>query len=198
MVWPRFSLLPSLGTHLNNCWLESPALSVDESIVVRRNVTFFKRSELGRELNIICAPLRSAGSTSFHGAICWWVNCKCIGGVLEDTIWSLWPQSSSPWLWSSRPWPRSLQVLGNALSSARGQHCFLTCGKWAKAMTNFVSSWRMPESLRKKFWRHFFFWRTLEISGKFTKFWSEDLFFWDHFCVVSLVLGLGLEKVCPR
>ena len=35
------------------------------------------------------------------------------GVVLEDT-------SLSPW-----PWPRSLQVLKNVLSSARGQHYFL-------------------------------------------------------------------------
>ena len=82
----------------------------------------------------------------------------------------------------------------NALFSAREQQCFLTCWKWAKVMTNFVSFWRTPESLRKKFWRHFFSWRTLkiydflerklfvffwkkpEVFGKFTK----RFFFGDH------------------
>ena len=123
---------------------------------------------------------------------------------LEDTIWSSWP------------WPRSLQVLENALSSARGQHYLLTCWKWAKIMTNFVYSRRTPESLQKNFWRQFFSLRMLEISGKFTKFRSEDLlfiylFFWrtpkisfffsfflNHFRVVPLVLGLEHSCTWPR
>ena len=86
--------------------------------------------------------------------------------VLEYTIWSPWPRKSSPW-----PWPRSLQVLKNALSWAREQHYFLTCWKWAKVMTNFASSWWTPESLQKTLWRHFFLWRALEF------FWTFFLFF---------------------
>ena len=67
------------------------------------------------------------------------------GGILEDTIWS-------PWLW-----PRSLQVLEDAMSSARRQLWFwLFWRKWAKVMTNFVSSGRTPESLRKNFEDIFF------------------------------------------
>ena len=85
------------------------------------------------------------------------------------------------------------------------QHYFLTFWKWAKVMTNFVSSWRTPESLRKNFWWDFFPWRTLEFSGKFTKFRSEDLFLeiTSTFCSWSLALAsnipvLGLERVCLR
>ena len=89
----------------------------------------------------------------------------CRGGVLEhvlgleDTIWSPWPRRSSSW-------SRSLQVLENALSSAQGQHYFLTCWKWAKVMNNFVSSWRTPASLRKNFQAKF-------ILGERLNFWSE-------------------------
>ena len=133
----------------------------------------------------------------------------CRGGVFKDvlgledilgeTIWSPWPRMSYPW-------PRSLQVLENAPSSARVQQYFLTCWKWAKVMTNCVSSWRTPESLRKSFWRFFFSWRTLELSGKFTKFWIEDLFFLEitsALCPWSLALAsnipvLGLEWVRPQ
>ena len=99
-----------------------------------------------------------------------WPVTTSRGGVLEnilgleDTIWS-------PWLW-----PRSLQVLENALSSARGQHYFLTCLKWPRSWPNFFRL-KERQSLRKKFWRHFFSRRTLETCGKFTKFWSEDPFF---------------------
>ena len=35
-------------------------------------------------------------------------------------------------------WPRSLQLLKNALSSALGQHFFLICLKWANSTTIFV------------------------------------------------------------
>ena len=81
--------------------------------------------------------------------------------------------------------------------------------KMVKVLTNFVSSWRTPESLRKSFWRFFFSWKTLEFSGKFTKLWIEDLFFyWRSLPLVSLatrgsvllcrgiffcIIGFGLE-----
>ena len=42
------------------------------------------------------------------------------GGVLEDTFRSPWPRMSSPW-------PRGLKSSKIGLSSARGQHCFLSC-----------------------------------------------------------------------
>ena len=125
--------------------------------------------------------------------------------VLEVTIWSPWPRRSSFW-----PWHRSLHVLENALSSARGQRYFLTCWKWAKVMTNTVSRWKAPESLRKSFWRLLFSWRTLEIFekvlseelyflwltpeffGKFMKFWAKIFVFRSlPRCV------LGLEHSCP-
>ena len=64
--------------------------------------------------------------------------------LLEDTFWSLWlwPRRSSPWPWSFK----SSKI---ALSSARGQHCFLyhwnlarkrqkRCGKFAKTFFCFA------------------------------------------------------------
>ena len=138
--------------------------------------------------------------------------------VLEYTIWSPWARKSSPW-----PWPRSLQVLKNALSWAREQHYFLTCWKWAKVMTNFASSWWTPESLQKTLWRHFFLWRALEFFWTFFLFFfgrrrnfSENLrtvgaktfsfylFFMENtstlclWCLASSIPDLGLERVCPR
>ena len=67
----------------------------------------------------------------------------CRGGVLEDTFWSPWPwpRRSSPW-----PWPRSLKSSKIALSSARGQHYFLS--SW-----NFVGKRQKP---RRKFASTFF------------------------------------------
>ena len=54
--------------------------------------------------------------------------------VLEDTFWSPWP-------W---PWPRSVRSLKIALSSARGQHYFLTrwnfVGKRQKHRENFANT----------------------------------------------------------
>ena len=44
----------------------------------------------------------------------------------------------------------------------------------------------------KIFWKTFFLWRSLE------KFLWRPFFFWRALALVSLVLGLGLESVCPR
>ena len=87
-------------------------------------------------------------------------------------------------IWYPRPWPWSLQVFKNALSSARGQHYFLIA-------ENGPRSWGMLEHARElaNFWaKSFFFERSPEVCD----FLSENLFFTRTFlrCV------LGLEFFC--
>ena len=73
----------------------------------------------------------------------------------------------------------------------------------AKIMSNVVSFWSAPENLRKKIFEDLIFLRTLEFCGRFVNFLSEDLFFGEHFRVVSLALASsipvpGPERVCRR
>ena len=70
-------------------------------------------------------------------------------------------------------WPGSLQVLENALSSARGQHYFLTCWKFAKVMSIVGARQRTSEFSREDF----FLTEIARISRKICDFLSEDLFF---------------------
>ena len=72
------------------------------------------------------------------------------GGVLEDVL-GLEDTFWSPWPW---PWPRSLRSSKIALSSARGQHCFLS--RW-----NFVGKRHKP---RGKFANTFFVFRNWSIG----------------------------------
>ena len=80
------------------------------------------------------------------------------GGVFEDTI-------------CSSSWPGSLQVLENALSSARGPHYFLTCWKFAKVMSIAGARQRTCEFLSEDL---FFLWSSPEFCGKFATFWAEN------------------------
>ena len=86
---------------------------------------------------------------------------KNFNSVLEDKISSPCPRPRR-----SSPWPGTLQVLKNALSSARGQHYALTGWKWAKVMGNVVSTWCTSKNLRKKN-------STLEFCGKFANLWAK-------------------------
>ena len=140
------------------------------------------------------------------------------GGVLEDTIWSPWP-------WKSNPWPRSLQVLQNGLSSAWGQHYFFDLLKMTQGHDQFCFVLKNGRERAKKILKPFlflenawifrriyeiserrpfifflfiFFRRTSEFSEKFTNFWSENLLFYFIFLEInSAFLGLGLEHSCP-
>ena len=104
------------------------------------------------------------------------------------------------------------QILGleNALSSARGQHYFLTCWKYEKVMsTNFVENLRICG-------RRPFFWDCLQFMENLRKFWAKIFFLFlentSALCSLSLastilslvsrgsalrwcVLGLGLSLV---
>ena len=103
--------------------------------------------------------------------------------VLEDTIWS-----PSPWT----------QVLENVLSSAWGQHYFMTCWKRAKVMSNVVLSWNTPENLqKKKFWRLNFV-EKLRICGRrpffeiacvSQKFWAKTVYFVSWRTLLHCVFG---------
>ena len=96
----------------------------------------------------------------FQNAACFFLNMIDSGGaledvlglegVLEDTIWSHWPRRPSPW-----PWPRSLQVLENALSSAREQHYFLTL-KMGQGYDQFCFVLKNAREPEKKFEDIFF------------------------------------------
>ena len=95
------------------------------------------------------------------------------GGVLEDVL-GLEATFWSPWRWPERssPWPRSLQVLENALSSAEDSTIFWIV-KMGHGHDFFTSSWRTPENL----WRPFFFdnvWNFAEIF----LFLTRLLLFW--------------------
>ena len=75
------------------------------------NYTLFYQLVIGK----VCSVLRPLGC---GGGVL--EDVLGLEDVLEDTFSSPWPRNSSLW-----PWPRTLQVLGNVLSSARGQHYFL-------------------------------------------------------------------------
>ena len=117
--------------------------------------------------------------------------------LASRTVWSPWPRWSSSW-----PWPRSLNSLKIALSSAQGQNYFWTVEILLENGRN------LAENLRRLFC--FFL---LEIAWKI---WLKTFSFfeiawknlWRPFfgrrtlAPLSLVLGLdhsvlGLERVCP-
>ena len=122
----------------------------------------------------------------------------CLEDVLKDTFWSPWPwpRRSSPW-----PRPRSLKPSKIALSSARGQHYFLNRLIILENARNLAENLKRPflfssfgDRLKKRFWRLFF-----PIFGNRLKKSFEYFFFiWRTLASVSLVLGLGRERVCPR
>ena len=110
------------------------------------------------------------------------------GGVLEDVL------GLEDRFWSAWPWPRSLKSSKIALSSARGQHYFLTAEISSENARNLAENPQRPffwfpqvEIAWKKFFKDLFF----EIAWK--KFLKT--FFLENTCVC--VLGLGLERVCP-
>ena len=110
----------------------------------------------------------------------------------EDTIWSPWP------------WPRILQVLESAWCPRLEDSTIF----WL--VENEPRSWPILFCLEErqraseKNFQDIFFWRTLELSRKFTNIWSEGLFLeiTSSLCPWSLALSipvLSLERVflCP-
>ena len=113
------------------------------------------------------------------------------GGVLEDTFWSPWSRMSSPWPWS-------FQALKNALSSAKDSPIFRLIKNGPRSWPFFFFVWNFTVKLRFSARRPFFFSflkKRLKSGGKFAIFAPRPFFFGEHFCVVSMVLGL--ERVCP-
>ena len=111
---------------------------------------------------------------------------------LEDIFWSPWP-------W---PWPRSRKsskfahVLGSRTALFLNGWNFVgkrlkPCGKSAKTFFFGFLKKRSPE---KKFFEDLFFEiaRKKNFVGRFFVF-----YFWRTLASLSLVLGLGLERVCP-
>ena len=105
--------------------------------------------------------------------------------VLEDTFWS-------PLLW---PWPRSLKSSKIALSSARGQHYFWTVEISLENARNLAENLQRPfflvSSSRDRLKKIF---EDLFLRSPEKKFWR---LFFRTLASVFLVLGLGLERVCP-
>ena len=133
--------------------------------------------------------------------------------MLSLQRWSPWER---PWPWG-RPRGHILkalaskpQVLENCPVFGSRTALFLNrwnfvgkrqkpCGKSAKDLF-LVSSSR--DRLKKNFWRPFLleknFWRPFFLRSPEKKFWRPIFFlFWRTLASVSLVLGLGLERVCP-
>ena len=116
--------------------------------------------------------------------------------VLKDTFWSFWPWSRrlSPW-----PWPQSLKPSKIALSSARGQHYFLTSLKVCGVPKNFFGKRFSLEIDWKFFLKAFFFGEHLRFCPWSRAFLSSAsrgsvlgraVLGLGFFCV----LGLGLER----
>ena len=126
-------------------------------------------------------------------------------GVLEDVLENTF---YSPWSQRSSPWPRSLQVLENVLSSARRQHFFYSLKISQGHYLLFTLIRKTAETSAENLQRPFF----LRSPGKF---FGNLFFFGKHLCLWSLasresvleksvfgleffcVFGLGLEGCVP-
>ena len=109
------------------------------------------------------------------------IHCLCSrGGVLEDKIWSSWP------------WPQSLQVLGSRTA------LFFNLLKMGQGHDHiYFSLWSSPETQRKLYENlSFFFWRTPKVLRKFALFSGKDLFpffFWGGGAEENASI---FEKIC--